>query len=67
MAHGEKYFLFFKTAYPIRCLGFRFPLPNLVYSDYDDGGCGVMVLEDWCHHKFKLDQPDLMRHVDPGM
>ena len=44
---------------------YKFPLPTLVYSDFEDG-CGVMVMEDWAPKKFKLDQPDLMRLLDPG-
>ena len=46
-------------------LEFQLPLPTLVYSDFEDV-CGVMVLEDWAPAKFKLDQPDLMRLVNPG-
>ena len=44
---------------------YQFPLPKLVYSDYEDG-CGVLVMEDWAPKKYKLDQPDLMRLLDPG-
>jgi hypothetical protein len=45
---------------------FKLPLPTLVYSDFDED-FGVMVLEDWAPDRYRLDQPDLMRLVDPGM